>query len=107
MRRGGARSLGPSQVAFARRIGVPVNTVRNREEGKRAPQIPLRPPCGHWATTLSGRLDRRPRHLLGRHRVEDREVRRDDGPGRTVAREDRDFGTEGGRIVQAARVDRE
>jgi putative transcriptional regulator len=36
------RKLGLSQVAFARRIGVPVDTVRNWEQGKRAPQGPAR-----------------------------------------------------------------
>jgi putative transcriptional regulator len=34
--------VGLSQVAFARRIGVPVDTVRNWEQGKRAPQGPAR-----------------------------------------------------------------
>jgi putative transcriptional regulator len=34
--------IGLSQDAFARRIGVPVGTVRNREQGKRAPQGPAR-----------------------------------------------------------------
>jgi putative transcriptional regulator len=32
------RKLGLSQVAFATRIGVPVDTVRNWEQGRRAPQ---------------------------------------------------------------------
>jgi putative transcriptional regulator len=32
------RKLGLSQIAFARRIGVPVDTVRNWEQGRRAPQ---------------------------------------------------------------------
>jgi putative transcriptional regulator len=32
----------PFQVAVARRIGVPVDTVRNWEQGKRAPQGPAR-----------------------------------------------------------------
>ena len=36
------RRIGLSQVAFARRIGVPVDTVRNWEQGKRAPQGPAR-----------------------------------------------------------------
>jgi putative transcriptional regulator len=36
------RKVGLSQVAFARRIGVPVETVRNWEQGKRAPQGPAR-----------------------------------------------------------------
>jgi putative transcriptional regulator len=36
------RSVGLSQIAFARRIGVPVDTVRNWEQGKRAPQGPAR-----------------------------------------------------------------
>jgi hypothetical protein len=30
------------KLAFARRIGVPVDTVRNWEQGKRAPQGPAR-----------------------------------------------------------------
>jgi putative transcriptional regulator len=36
------RNIGLSQVAFARCLGVPVNTVRNWEQGKRAPQGPAR-----------------------------------------------------------------
>jgi putative transcriptional regulator len=36
------RKIGLSQVAFAKRIGVPVDTVRNWEQGKRAPQGPAR-----------------------------------------------------------------
>jgi putative transcriptional regulator len=36
------RKIGLSQVAFARQIGVPVDTVRNWEQGKRAPQGPAR-----------------------------------------------------------------
>jgi putative transcriptional regulator len=36
------RKAGLSQVAFARRIGVPVDTVRNWEQGRRAPQGPAR-----------------------------------------------------------------
>lgn len=36
------RKVGLSQVAFARRIGVAVDTVRNWEQGKRAPQGPAR-----------------------------------------------------------------
>ena len=36
------RKVGLSQVAFARRIGVSVDTVRNWEQGKRAPQGPAR-----------------------------------------------------------------
>ena len=36
------RKIGLCQVAFARRIGVPVDTVRNWEQGKRAPQGPAR-----------------------------------------------------------------
>jgi putative transcriptional regulator len=40
------REGGLSQVAFARRIGVPVDTVRNWERGKRAPQDPLGRGCG-------------------------------------------------------------
>lgn len=34
--------VGLTQVAFAKRIGVPVDTVRNWEQGKRAPQGPAR-----------------------------------------------------------------
>jgi putative transcriptional regulator len=33
---------GLSQAAFARRIGVPVGTIRNWEQGRRAPQGPAR-----------------------------------------------------------------
>ena len=40
--RGVRRKVGLSQVAFARRIGVPVDTVRNWEQGRRAPQGPAR-----------------------------------------------------------------
>jgi putative transcriptional regulator len=36
------RKVGLSQVAFARRIGVPVDTVRNWEQDKRVPQGPAR-----------------------------------------------------------------
>lgn len=36
------RKIGLSQVAFAKRIGVPVDTVRNWEQGRRAPQGPAR-----------------------------------------------------------------
>lgn len=36
------RKLGMSQAQFAQRIGVPVDTVRNWEQGKRAPQGPAR-----------------------------------------------------------------
>jgi putative transcriptional regulator len=36
------RKVGLSQVAFARRIGVPVDTVRNWEQGKRFPRGPSR-----------------------------------------------------------------
>jgi putative transcriptional regulator len=36
------RRVGLSQVAFAKRIGVSVDTVRNWEQGKRAPQGPAR-----------------------------------------------------------------
>ncbi len=36
------RKVGLSQVAFARRIGVPVETVRNWEQGKRSPRGPAR-----------------------------------------------------------------
>jgi putative transcriptional regulator len=40
--RRGRRKVGLSQIAFALRIGVPVDTVRNWEQGKRAPQGPAR-----------------------------------------------------------------
>ena len=36
------RRTGLSQVAFASRIGVPLDTVRNWEQGKRAPAGPAR-----------------------------------------------------------------
>ena len=36
------RKIGLSQVALVQRIGVPVDTVRNWERGKRAPQGPAR-----------------------------------------------------------------
>lgn len=36
------RKLGLSQTAFAAQIGVPVDTVRNWEQGKRAPRGPAR-----------------------------------------------------------------
>ena len=36
------RKVGLSQVAFAKRIGVPVDTVRNWEQGKRLPRGPAR-----------------------------------------------------------------
>ena len=36
------RKIGLSQAAFAKRIGVPVDTVRNWEQGRRAPQGPAR-----------------------------------------------------------------
>ncbi|MPR11850.1 helix-turn-helix domain-containing protein [Microvirga tunisiensis] len=44
---------GLSQVAFARRIGVPVGTIRNWEQGRRSPQGPAR--------ILLALLDRNPR----------------------------------------------
>lgn len=44
---------GLSQAAFARRIGVPVGTIRNWEQGRRAPQGPAR--------ILLALLDRNPR----------------------------------------------
>jgi len=40
--RGVRRRLGLSQEEFARRIAVPVATVRNWEQGKRAPRGPAR-----------------------------------------------------------------
>lgn len=36
------RRVGLSQMAFAKRIGVPVDTVRNWEQGKRLPRGPAR-----------------------------------------------------------------
>jgi putative transcriptional regulator len=44
---------GLSQAAFARRIGVPVGTIRNWEQGRRSPQGPAR--------ILLALLDRNPR----------------------------------------------
>jgi putative transcriptional regulator len=44
---------GLSQAAFARRIGVPVGTIRNWEQGRRAPQGPAR--------ILLALLDRNPK----------------------------------------------
>jgi putative transcriptional regulator len=44
---------GLSQTAFARRIGVPVGTIRNWEQGRRSPQGPAR--------VLLALLDRNPR----------------------------------------------
>jgi putative transcriptional regulator len=44
---------GFSQAAFARRIGVPVGTLRNWEQGRRTPQGPAR--------VLLALLDRNPR----------------------------------------------
>ena len=40
--RGVRERTGLSQTAFARRIGVPVATVRNWEQGKRSPRGPAR-----------------------------------------------------------------
>jgi putative transcriptional regulator len=44
---------GLSQTAFARRIGVPVGTIRNWEQGRRSPQGPAR--------ILLALLDRNPK----------------------------------------------
>jgi putative transcriptional regulator len=44
---------GLSQAAFAQRIGVPVGTIRNWEQGRRAPQGPAR--------VLLALLDRNPK----------------------------------------------
>ncbi|MFC1456403.1 helix-turn-helix domain-containing protein [Microvirga arabica] len=44
---------GLSQAAFARRIGVPVGTIRNWEQGRRSPQGPAR--------ILLALLDRNPK----------------------------------------------
>jgi putative transcriptional regulator len=55
------RTTGLSQAAFARRIGVPVATIRNWEQGRRSPQGPAR--------VLLALLDRNPRiveETLGR-----------------------------------------
>jgi putative transcriptional regulator len=47
------RKANLSQTAFARRIGVPVATIRNWEQGRRSPQGPAR--------ILLALLDRNPR----------------------------------------------
>jgi putative transcriptional regulator len=47
------KKTGLSQAAFARRIGVPVGTIRNWEQGRRWPQGPAR--------ILLALLDRNPR----------------------------------------------
>jgi putative transcriptional regulator len=47
------RKTGLSQAAFARRIGVPVATLRNWEQGRRSPQGPAR--------VLLALLDQNPR----------------------------------------------
>jgi putative transcriptional regulator len=47
------RKTGLSQAAFALRIGVPVATIRNWEQGRRSPQGPAR--------VLLALLDRNPR----------------------------------------------
>ena len=47
------RKTGLSQAAFARRINVPVATLRNWEQGRRSPQGPAR--------VLLALLDRNPR----------------------------------------------
>jgi putative transcriptional regulator len=47
------RKAGLSQPAFARRVGVPVATLRNWEQGHRSPQGPAR--------VLLALLDRNPR----------------------------------------------
>jgi putative transcriptional regulator len=47
------RKAGLSQAAFALRIGVPVSTIRNWEQGRRSPQGPAR--------VLLALLDRNPR----------------------------------------------
>jgi putative transcriptional regulator len=59
------RKVGLSQVAFAKSIGVPVDTVRNWEQGKRAPQGPAR--------ALLRIIDRAPEAALA---ALDRDVRR-------------------------------
>jgi putative transcriptional regulator len=48
------RKIGLSQVAFARRIGVPVDTVRNWEQGKRAPRGPPGAAAHHRSRPRSG-----------------------------------------------------
>jgi putative transcriptional regulator len=55
------QKTGLSQAAFALRVGVPVGTIRNWEQGRRAPQGPAR--------VLLALLDRNPRiveETLGR-----------------------------------------
>jgi putative transcriptional regulator len=55
------KKTGLSQAAFALRVGVPVGTIRNWEQGRRAPQGPAR--------VLLALLDRNPRvveETLGR-----------------------------------------
>ena len=55
------KRTGLSQTAFSRRIGVPVSTLRNWEQGRRAPEGPAR--------ILLAMLERNPRILeevLGR-----------------------------------------
>jgi putative transcriptional regulator len=55
------RKTSLSQAAFARRIGVPVATIRNWEQGRRSPQGPAR--------VLLALLDRNPKiveETLGR-----------------------------------------
>ena len=47
------KKTGLSQAAFGRRIGVPVGTIKNWEQGRRSPQGPTR--------VLLALLDRNPR----------------------------------------------
>jgi len=47
------KRVGLSQSAFSKRIGVPVSTVRNWEQGRRAPEGPAR--------VFLAMLDRNPR----------------------------------------------
>jgi putative transcriptional regulator len=51
------KKTGLSQAAFARRVGVPVSTIRNWEQGRRRPQGPAR--------ILLALLDRNPRIVEG------------------------------------------
>jgi hypothetical protein len=91
--------LGTERFAV-RAVNPAVNKVSEKKID--APPEPLR--CA--AAYPAGHDDRR-RPLLRRHRVVDREPRRDERPSRTAAGEDGRRRMEGGRIIQRARVDRE
>jgi hypothetical protein len=90
----------PQQQPPPRAVNPAVNKVSEKKID--APPEPLR--CA--AAYPAGHDDRR-RPLLRRHRVVDREPRRDERPSRTAAGEDGRRRMEGGRIIQRARVDRE